>query len=473
MRRVIFYSWQSDLPNSTNRGLIQSALENAAASISGDNNVSVEPVVDRDTQGVAGSPDIAATIFAKITAADVFVADVSIISHPENGRPTPNPNVLIELGYALRGLGHERMILVFNEAFGKINGLPFDLRVRRLMTYNMPEAETDRASGRKKLESQFKEAILAALNHAPTAEEPQSIPAVAAIEANQANRVVTLRRNLDEILKKIESLEPKKHSEGGTVVELIHAIDQTQEVVAEFSKIAEIISVMNDQVSALECYRWFGKLFVRYNRAEGHTGLISNADGDYFKFVGHELFVTFIAFLMREQQWELIGNLVAEPIPMAYLHTEYGPGNVYWDFASQHISLLLDESRARRRISLHADILHERHSTGGLAAILPFNEFTSADFSLFLLGELPPPDVAERMAWRAWSCLFMKHAPAFIKNAEQTKTAQRIVNMLGLKTIDEFKARLSERVGKLARLFRDGLWDLPIQQKDIDRIGTR
>src|SRR3990167_5443512 len=101
MRKVVFYSWQSDLPNATNIGFIQLALENAAAAIASDDTVAVEPVVDRDTQGVAGAPDIASTIFAKITAADIFVADVSIINRPKKGRPTPNPNVLIELGYAM------------------------------------------------------------------------------------------------------------------------------------------------------------------------------------------------------------------------------------------------------------------------------------------------------------------------------------------------------------------------------------
>lgn len=71
MRRILFYSWQSDLPNSTNRGFIQRALEDAAVKIAADDTVAVEPVVDRDTQGVPGSPDIAATIFGKIAGADI------------------------------------------------------------------------------------------------------------------------------------------------------------------------------------------------------------------------------------------------------------------------------------------------------------------------------------------------------------------------------------------------------------------
>ena len=66
MKKIVFYSWQSDLPNSTNRGFIQQALEKAVSTIAGDNTVAVEPVVDRDTQGVAGAPDIASTILQKL-----------------------------------------------------------------------------------------------------------------------------------------------------------------------------------------------------------------------------------------------------------------------------------------------------------------------------------------------------------------------------------------------------------------------
>jgi len=98
MASTIFYSWQSGLPNATNRGFIQKALENAVRSIGEDDTVKVEPVIDRDTASVPGSPDIAATIFEKIDNCDVFVCDVSIVNARSRKRPTPNPNVLIELG---------------------------------------------------------------------------------------------------------------------------------------------------------------------------------------------------------------------------------------------------------------------------------------------------------------------------------------------------------------------------------------
>lgn len=74
-----------------------------------DGEVQVEPVIDRDTVGVSGSPDIGQTIFQKIDKAAVFVADVSIINAgSDEDRQTPNPNVLIELGYAMRAIGPAR-----------------------------------------------------------------------------------------------------------------------------------------------------------------------------------------------------------------------------------------------------------------------------------------------------------------------------------------------------------------------------
>jgi hypothetical protein len=149
---LVFYSWQSDLPNNTNRGLIGQALENAARSIRRDDSIQVEPVIDRDTVGVPGAPDIASTILDKIEKAQVFVCDVSIVNGGTEARPMPNPNVLIELGYALKALGPQRIIMIMNSAFGAPELLPFDLRMKRVVTYHVPPEEQERPAERKKLE---------------------------------------------------------------------------------------------------------------------------------------------------------------------------------------------------------------------------------------------------------------------------------------------------------------------------------
>lgn len=473
MQRIVFYSWQSDLPNASNRGLIQNALEAAAAAIAADDTVQIEPVVDRDTQGVPGAPDIASTIFAKITGADIVVADVSIVGRPEDGRPTPNPNVLIELGYALKALGHERVILVFNEAFGNIQELPFDLRMRRLVVYNMPAEVRERASGRRELQRKLDVAIRAGLGHVrPVSVGAPAVPAVSAIENGQPNRILVVRRNLAEILSRLVDLEPTKHSKGGTTEELLSSIETTQEPVAEFSRIAEVVGAMGDEDVAMEIYRWLGKILERYDLPAGHTGSYSNADFDYFKFIGHELFVTLVACLVGEQRWEMLNAILEEPIPIPYVRRRDGPQNVMWSYASTHMPSLIDESSRKGRVSVHADVLYARHTQGGLAAVMPFEGYVAADYLLFLVGELPE-DQAGRLAWRAWSVLYMKHVPMFIRNAEKKSTASQLAKLFKLSGMEEFKRRLQERGGNIGRLFRNGWWDWPIETEDIARIGTR
>ena len=97
--------------------------------------------IDRDTQGLAGAPDIGDSIYDKIDSADIFIADVTIINQDYVGRKTPNPNVLIELGYAIKALGWDRIILLYNKDFGEIEELPFDINHRRITSFALNGGE--------------------------------------------------------------------------------------------------------------------------------------------------------------------------------------------------------------------------------------------------------------------------------------------------------------------------------------------
>lgn len=152
---TIFFSWQSDLPNKTNRNLIENSIKLALKKMNQDSPYSLITEIDRDTKGVLGSPDIVDSILTKIDKCGLFIADISIINSSLNGKRTPNPNVLFELGYAVKCLGWDRVICVFNSDFGDVSELPFDLRNRRILTY-----ETSNISKtRKKLADIFKQII--------------------------------------------------------------------------------------------------------------------------------------------------------------------------------------------------------------------------------------------------------------------------------------------------------------------------
>ncbi|HEY3447836.1 MAG TPA: hypothetical protein VGK67_15880 [Myxococcales bacterium] len=191
----IFYSWQSDLPNRTNRTFIEKALEHAAKSLRADPTLSIEPAIDRDTLGLPGAVEIARSIQRKIYEADAVVADVSITgSAGPKSRPTPNPNVLAEVGYAAGVLRWERVLLVCNLALGAKETLPFDLRHMKVLGYHDADTEHERGPAREELGA----AIAAEL---ATIAKARLTPTLREIEAEHvrdrtANRSVTPPKNL-------------------------------------------------------------------------------------------------------------------------------------------------------------------------------------------------------------------------------------------------------------------------------------
>ncbi|CCD96759.1 hypothetical protein BRAO375_740042 [Bradyrhizobium sp. ORS 375] len=285
--------------------------------------------------------------------------------------------------------------------------------------------------------------------------------------------MLVLRRNLAAILQQLDALNPTKASAGGKIEELEKALNESQEPILEFSKIVEVVAVMNDAEAALECYRWFGNILERYHLPEGCSGTYSEADFDFFRFVGHELMVTLFACLLRENRYALIAELLQEPVPVRYHRRTGGPGNREWSDASSHTGMLGGASQQRQRISVHADLLHERHSSGSLAAIVPEENFIAADFFLFLRGELAPEERGPHFAWRPWSSLYMKGVPRFLLDAERKARAAELAQTLSVPSVDELKKRLLERGHELGRLFNIGWWDYPISESDVQRIGSR
>ncbi|HEX9987173.1 MAG TPA: hypothetical protein VGE45_01670 [Chloroflexia bacterium] len=166
MQLTIFYAWQSDSPNNINRGFIERAAETAAKLISKDSALGLSIVLDSDTQRVPGTPGVADAILQKITQCDLFLCDLTIVS--DNGATvvTPNPNVLLELGYAAAKIGWERIIIVLNESTGGPRDLPFDLEHRRWpIRYSLaPDAgATDRKTQKEQLGKSIESAIRAAI----------------------------------------------------------------------------------------------------------------------------------------------------------------------------------------------------------------------------------------------------------------------------------------------------------------------
>ena len=135
----VFYSWQSDLPETRKR--IRKAIDAACANIE-------DCVVEEATSNRTGSPNIVSSLYEHIDEADLFIADVTPIYSfikevkriGEDGeqietieKKSPNPNVLVEMGYAAKTLSWDRIICVID---GSADDLPFDIAQNRVTRLN-------------------------------------------------------------------------------------------------------------------------------------------------------------------------------------------------------------------------------------------------------------------------------------------------------------------------------------------------
>lgn len=178
----IFWSWQSDTPGKTGRYLVRDAIAAAIKKLKQAEDIE-EPTdsqrldslhLDQDRQGLPGSPDLAQAIFSKIDAATVVIADVTIVCRGKpgkdangkriKGRAFVNPNVGIEVGYAIRAVGDSNLLLAVNSHYGPTEDLPFDLRHKGIsLVYSLAD-DADKAEI-EKVRQNLVSTLVSALRH--------------------------------------------------------------------------------------------------------------------------------------------------------------------------------------------------------------------------------------------------------------------------------------------------------------------
>lgn len=478
----IFYSWQSDLPNATNRGFIQDAVERAARNVARDDTVDVEPVVDRDTQGLTGSPAIDHAIFEKIGNAQAFVADISIINRGTEGRKVPNPNVLLELGFAARALGWDRVVLIFNTATGDPTvDLPFDLRPRRRTEYRAEPGEADRSIAKQTLIATLETAIRQMIDlerTRPAEPAPPSVLdlAIQAVESQIPGRTAKARRYLDELIQELEDIAPNWNDQSELDDQLIVALDLTSPLVCGFALLCQTIAQVDERQCLNELHRFFERILTKYDLPPNFSGGYNDWQFDFWKFMGHELLVTCVQHLLAERRWESLGDLLDRGFhSQRAMERRNDPVQSFIHF-SAHLRLL--ENRKRRLglnwITLHGQTLVERHGSTGAVACVPLEGFTEAEIYLFCKGEVLSERGDGWANWIPWTSLYYRGIPRFISDSRRLSVADEVAASFGATSVEAMKSRLKERLPFLRQIWREAFtFDLPFELRQIDEIGSR
>jgi len=297
-----------------------------------------------------------------------------------------------------------------------------------------------------------------------------------AVRERHPDELARVREYMDDLVTKIPLISPP-HANDILDEQLIQAINASTEMVIEFAQVVKIIAEMNAVEAAKAVYEGFAEICNLYTVPQGEQRRDNTVTYDLARFLGYELFVMFIALLIRNKRWELIGILLDEEL-YARTRNFAGPEFVLFSSLCQPVALLhqRNERLALHKRSLQGNLLYERHLEGDLVKFVSAEQFMEADYFLFLRSLLNPTTLPKWIEWRAWSTVPMEKPARFLQASIRREFAQQLIRSLGLPDIPTLQSRLTERQNALTHMWTYGFnspWFDPLERFDISAIGSR
>ncbi len=469
---TVFYSWQSDAPNNTNRSFIEQALQKAVKDLNseleeaerGDEDV----VLTQDTQGVPGTPDIAQAIFDKIEHCDVFVCDISLVLdavvNPERRRRSPNPNVLIELGYALHVLGGSRVLMVLNTALGSVENLPFDLRGRRPVSYQAADGDTDIPEKRAQLAKSLSRRIDEILKMGTRGERQPYDIAADGIASQAPNRRVLVRQAVDALVKRLGDLAPSNAAAQLNDDEFLQLLRSSFAVHRDFHKLISNVVEYQDSQSLQGVVLGLQGLAENYWVPRGYSGMIPANKCEFFWFSGRCWLLLAAADMMRHASWNLLIELFGTHIVVRNPREEK-PGDRLLTYLNQPSLMLHAISSNTRRVSIFADLIKEMVEDTAWSADLTIEEIIEADLLLSLWTS------AKEGLWLPEVIVYMEmiSSNVFLNSLQRRSRAEQVAKIIGLEGVDALRIMM-KRIKEALSNWLSG--HQPLLRYDASTIGT-
>lgn len=218
----------------------------------------------------------------------------------------------------------------------------------------------------------------------------------------------------------------------------------------------------------------FGKALRTYDLPDGFSGSYRRTDFDGFKFLVYEMFVSLIASLLRNNRWDMLGNILAEDLFVEKVHNG---GYVSFERVSAYVGSLdgLRNSRLKKnRISIMGDIIKERFTNSELSQLLSHKELLEAGYFLFMRTVCHIDDAQHLYGvWCPRACVWLERAPSYIIKAESKRFLATMLPATGFSDEASFKENLINKHGAFTRYFSSGWKDDPLEFQDLEKLGTR
>jgi hypothetical protein len=241
---------------------------------------------------------------------------------------------------------------------------------------------------------------------------------------------------------------------------------------------ASLIASKSKNIDAIKTiYNYFGNLFKLCDVPEGFSGIHHEKHFEGYRFLLYEMFVSFIAALIKYDNWEIIGDVLSNDIFIEQKHSKY----ISYIHLNTFIHLL-DVYRNSRlhleRASVVADLLKERFSNSDLSHLILHNKFLEADYFLFMRSICNEENTEDLLyshsLWCPRSCIYLNWAPSYIVRAESKKYLEKLIKAVGLEKCEDFINIFKKNNSIFKKCFSNWIFSHnPLKHYDFNKIGTR
>ena len=280
---------------------------------------------------------------------------------------------------------------------------------------------------------------------------------------------------LDALLADLEQTKPdfSKFKEYDDAI--VDQIENGVNITYRFIEAAFLASKYGNADGVQALYEFFGKALRTYDLPDGFSGAYSETDFDGFKFIVYEMFVSLIASLLRNNRWDMLGNILAEDL---FVDKKRSGGYVSFGRVNAYVGSL-DELRNKRleknRVSIMGDMIKDRFTNSELSQLLSHKEFLEADYFLFMRTACHAENIQHLYGvWCPRACVLLDHVPSYIVKAESKRFMATMLPATGFSDEASFKENLIIKNRAFDRFFSPlGRVNDPLGFQDLTKLGTR
>ncbi len=220
-----------------------------------------------------------------------------------------------------------------------------------------------------------------------------------------------------------------------------------------------------------ELHRFFEQL-LPYLDAPENVNQYSEWNFDNYKFIVHELFLYFIAILLRHEAFDFAAHMMRQPYYKSGGSRSTSATVQFQEFRQYLRSLEHRNNRlTSNRLSLHSDLLEQRSHASGIN----FQHIMQADFILFLRGCMDVLRSSGEQWWPETLLYCREHDGPFEVFARSRSRAYlaNVTNMLDIKNKEDLATVLEALRAKKLRTPKWNFTSINSSRlMDFDKLGT-